>query len=346
VGIRSKRIRTAAAVAVAAVVVGGGVAVAAAPDPAGVITGCVNTGSGHLRVIEATDPCKPNETRIQWNQEGPAGAVGPAGAAGAVGPAGPAGPSGAPGEKGDPGDPGPAGPQGEPGPAGAGVASFEELDGLPCRQGTERAGVIRVVYGAGDVASMRCETGEGVPLTVSVGGTGQGRVTSDPLGIDCGSDCAEQFNAGTPVTLRARPAGVDRFVEWTGACSGAGETCTVDMDAARSVTAVFADYQPLTLDLTLARTYLDPRGTPQPVKLIWNDEAVCEIAEAGSRSCQLSVPTAEEVQLLVDLPLNARGVDLRQCDDPPGSVDPKDPLLRFTCFLSLTAPRTVAIRID
>src|SRR5687768_2842723 len=74
VGIRSKRIRTAAALAVAAaVVVGGGVAVAAAPDSSGAIIGCFDKSGGNLRVIDAADRCKPNETRIEWNEEGPAG---------------------------------------------------------------------------------------------------------------------------------------------------------------------------------------------------------------------------------------------------------------------------------
>jgi beta-lactam-binding protein with PASTA domain len=40
------------------------------------------------------------------------------------------------------------------------------------------------------------------------------------------------------VTLAASPASGSSFTGWTGACSGTG-TCTVTMDAAKSVTATF-----------------------------------------------------------------------------------------------------------
>jgi hypothetical protein len=73
-------------------------------------------------------------------------------------------------------------------------------------------------------------------LTVSVSGTGI--VTSNPAGIRCGSDCTEQYSTGTVVTLTAKPGRGTAFTGWSGACTGSG-TCTVTMDAARSVTATF-----------------------------------------------------------------------------------------------------------
>jgi len=77
------------------------------------------------------------------------------------------------------------------------------------------------------------------PLTVSRTGTGTGTVESTPGGISCGTDCAEDYDHGTSVTLRAIPSAPDsEFLGWTGACSGT-RSCTVSVTAARSVTARF-----------------------------------------------------------------------------------------------------------
>ena len=78
------------------------------------------------------------------------------------------------------------------------------------------------------------------PLSVTnTLGTGTGTVTSDPAGIDCGTDCDELYPSDTVVTLTPTP-GVDSFFyQWGGDCSGI-EPCTLTMDQAHSVDAVFA----------------------------------------------------------------------------------------------------------
>jgi len=73
-------------------------------------------------------------------------------------------------------------------------------------------------------------------LTVNV--SGLGLVSSNPAGIRCGSDCTELYAAGTVVTLTARAGRGSAFTGWSGACTGSG-TCTVTMDAAKTVTATF-----------------------------------------------------------------------------------------------------------
>ncbi len=75
-------------------------------------------------------------------------------------------------------------------------------------------------------------------LTVSKAGTGNGTVTSNPTGINCGTDCSENYTSGTTVTLTATPANGSVFTGWSGACTGTG-TCQVTMSQARSVTATF-----------------------------------------------------------------------------------------------------------
>jgi len=92
-------------------------------------------------------------------------------------------------------------------------------------------------------------------LTVSAPtGSGAGRVTSAPTGIDCGSDCTEDYDYGTSVTLTANPDAGSVFGSWGGACSGeATDTCTVSMTDARSVSVTF--------DITQRRLRVDtPTG--------------------------------------------------------------------------------------
>ncbi len=101
----------------------------------------------------------------------------------------------------------------------------------------------------------------GYDLTVSLSGTGLGKVdlsppgmlsispsdmvTITPSGITCGIDCLAAFPSGTSVTLTATPEPGFTFSGWTGDCSGIG-TCTLSMNKAYSATAIFscgADYK-------------------------------------------------------------------------------------------------------
>jgi hypothetical protein len=81
------------------------------------------------------------------------------------------------------------------------------------------------------------------PLSVTLAGDGSGTVTSDPAGIDCGEDCGEGYEAGTPVSLTATPDEGSVFEGWSGDCSGTG-SCDVTMSGARDVTATFSPAAP------------------------------------------------------------------------------------------------------
>ena len=76
-------------------------------------------------------------------------------------------------------------------------------------------------------------------LTVANSGSGNGTVTSNPAGINCGIDCSEFYDTNTVVTLTATPSVISLFSGWSGACSGSVNPCSVTMDAAKSVTANF-----------------------------------------------------------------------------------------------------------
>ena len=76
-------------------------------------------------------------------------------------------------------------------------------------------------------------------LSVTKNGAGSGTVTSNPSGINCGSTCTTDFEKNKSVVLTATPNTGSIFTGWIGGgCSGAG-TCTVTMDAAKTVTAYF-----------------------------------------------------------------------------------------------------------
>jgi hypothetical protein len=78
----------------------------------------------------------------------------------------------------------------------------------------------------------------GYVLTVSKTGTGSGKVTSNPAGIDCGTSCSASYDKNDIVVLTASPTSGSSFAGWSGVCSGTA-TCSVTMDASKSVTANF-----------------------------------------------------------------------------------------------------------
>jgi YVTN family beta-propeller protein len=77
-------------------------------------------------------------------------------------------------------------------------------------------------------------------LTVVRGGSGIGTVTSNPVGINCGTSCLAQFPFNTSVTLTAIPASGSFFAGWSGSGCGAAVT----MDNSRTCTATFNSSTP------------------------------------------------------------------------------------------------------
>jgi len=76
-------------------------------------------------------------------------------------------------------------------------------------------------------------------LVVQKTGDGDGLVTSvGSMNIDCGSDCAETYPAGTAIQLTAAEFEGSSFVGWSGACSGTGN-CEITMNGNMQVYAEF-----------------------------------------------------------------------------------------------------------
>ncbi len=72
-------------------------------------------------------------------------------------------------------------------------------------------------------------------------GLGDGRVASDPSGVDCAPDCQGAYGDGTSVELTAEAAPLSKFVRWKegGAEVGTSEQYATLMDRDRTLEAVF-----------------------------------------------------------------------------------------------------------
>lgn len=85
------------------------------------------------------------------------------------------------------------------------------------------------------------------PVTLTVGKTGTGTVSSTPSGINCGTDCTENYAQGSTVTLTASPAAGYIFSGWSDACSGTDPVCTLNMDGSKKAVAKFIAAYTLTV---------------------------------------------------------------------------------------------------
>jgi hypothetical protein len=84
-------------------------------------------------------------------------------------------------------------------------------------------------------------------LTANKSGTGSGKVTSSPAGINCGSDCSELYSVSKIITLTATPVSGSTFKGWSvSSCSGTG-TCSLTINANTTVTANFDVVRPVTV---------------------------------------------------------------------------------------------------
>lgn len=222
-------------------VAGTGVAVAAIPGAGGAIHACYDS-KGNLRVIDAGQSCSKHETPLSWNQQGPPGV------------------QGLPGQDGEDGDPG------EPGP---GLASVEDLEGMPCRVGEPDEGTVDVEYTAAT------DTSRGVSIvctastlhTLTVDQPTGGKVTGGP--IDCGTTCSAPFANGAEVQLTASASPGYIFSGWTGDCTGTS-TCTVTLDSDRQVGATFTRRWELTVSVNLSGGTISSKDisiTSQPAGL-------------------------------------------------------------------------------
>ena len=104
---------------------------------------------------------------------------------------------------------------------------------------------------------------------------GSGTLTGNPAGINCPTDCTEDYVAGTQVTLTPTPSSGAKFASWGGDCTGQGSTCVLTMSATKNVAATF-------------------QAAPPQITLAWTDTAT---TESGFKIERKVSPTGTYTQL-------------------------------------------------
>jgi hypothetical protein len=152
---------------------------------------------------------------------------------------------------------------------GSRLAGFTGCDSEPA------AGQCTVAMGAARSVSADFEPARRFSLSLSLGGSGQGLITSSPAAISCPAACSAQFGEGETLILAASPAQGSTFAGWSGACSGIG-TCRVILAADTTVGAAFEREAP-------------PPVPAAPPSLILG--AASSAPNGHSVSLQVTVPT-------------------------------------------------------
>jgi hypothetical protein len=133
-----------------------------------------------------------------------------------------------------------------PGSSGSLTVLVDAYDGMGCivargRLDGQLGGDSRVELSVTltPLAARMCNGQSQPTLSVTLAGSGSGAVTSDPTGINCGTQCSAEFQSGAQVTLTATAAPSSAFAGWSGACTGMSPTCTISVSGVQSATATF-----------------------------------------------------------------------------------------------------------
>lgn len=93
-----------------------------------------------------------------------------------------------------------------------------------------------------------------VTLRITKSGTGTGRVTSSPAGVDCGQTCSATFAIGTQVALTASADSGSVTQGFSGACQSGGAFCTLVLTSDATVTTAFARQGPTGATVRVTRS--------------------------------------------------------------------------------------------
>lgn len=88
-------------------------------------------------------------------------------------------------------------------------------------------------------AQMTAANVQSNAVIVARSGSGSGKVASADGLVACGSKCVAVYEAGTMVSLTAKPDSNNAFAGWSGACSGSQLTCTIPANGITNVSAKF-----------------------------------------------------------------------------------------------------------
>jgi hypothetical protein len=192
-----------------------------------------------------------------------------------------------------------------------------------------RTGPVSVTTSAGTAASKNNFIVWAM-LSARKAGTGSGFVSSisdrspvSPSQIGCGNICDGYYELGTVVTLTATPDTGSNFTRWDGCDTVSGATCTVTMNAARSVTATFTVQ---TFSLNVTKSGLLTTGS---VTSTSNPASTNQI-DCGS-TCSATYNYGTVVTLTAQAGLLALFTGWSGCDSSSGN----------TCTVTMTAAKSV-----
>ncbi len=126
----------------------------------------------------------------------------------------------------------------------------------------------------------------GYSVTVQKTGAGSGTVTSSDRKINCGTACSTSYNNGDSTTLTAVGAPGSTFTKWSGACTGTRNTCTLNINSAKTVTAEFSSTA-YTYNLQIA-TSTTPKG---------GGKVVSTDGKANCQTCSVQFPENSNITL-------------------------------------------------
>jgi hypothetical protein len=162
-------------------------------------------------------------------------------------------------------------------------------------------------------------------LKVIPKGSGTGKVTSSPAGIECGSKCSFVFTEGQTVTLTGTPTGETLPAKWSGCDSVNAEgKCVVAMSGLREVSATF-NLPSFTLTLTRLGSGTGT-VTSSPVGI-----------ECAAASCSEDFLKGSTVTLTGAAGLHSEAVRWSGCDNVT---------LENECLVAMSAARQVSATFD
>jgi hypothetical protein len=166
-------------------------------------------------------------------------------------------------------------------------------------------------------------------LAVSI--TGGGDVTSLPAGIDCGTDCLEDFQTGTFVELTAVPNSPYLFSAWSGDCNGTTTQTSLTVNSDLSCDATFVlPTVPVTMTLNIGA---GPGSIYEPIAGL-----ICTHPGGGVTTCSATYNAGTNLVLEVS---TSAGTDWTQGCDNLILVDAAQ--LIYHCALQINSDRTVAV---
>lgn len=129
---------------------------------------------------------------------------------------------------------------------------------------TSNAFTVTLTAGASATSGTQFKLVNPATLTVAFSGSGTGKITSSPAGIDCPTKCTSDFTVATYVTLTVTPAAGSTFRGWSiGPCHGQDQTCNLSMYDSYTVTADLLGPAPTPSPTPKPTTTPKPTATPK-----------------------------------------------------------------------------------